>query len=1427
MASNYYTYPYGNTTYSQSQPSVQEPDSNTAAQPSSQSYYESNQAQSRQPAANSQQLAPEARSRTTQYNGLHFPTPAPARQTQAAGRFPSAAANAGASSSAIGGGNVSGGGAAAGYGSQGLYKSTETAGHQSVQRNSGTAAGTQGYGTHSQPASTARNAGTSGSVAGQRVSQSAADSNYSYAYPQQDSSSHQSYYAPQRVSNSSRATQLAAQAQSAVDYDQSLHYGGSSHQVSSKSSQSVSQTQPTQTYRQPAQSAAKGYENRYDLSATRTDTTTPNATNQQAADYGRNYQDDGDQNQSYLHQIYTLPQPTPTRGTADSTRSYFSNVHATETPYSSSAPPAPQPKPSPGRQSAHDRSQQNSDINPLSSATNFNHADSSSSIKSTPQYNQIHSSSATTQRLPAPDHHSFSTTKPIAASSSVPILQPTALASASKVKKPRQTGSQKSPTTKTPKPRAPRKPKASTAAAAATTTTSEMPKQHTFFPPVDNASDSSGMAKQASSALQISAANSSGGQPVPAASSSPALEIESMEQHMREMVEKMREYQSRDPTAFQQVWENVKRAGPGGAGGKASTPTPTPTPTAKTAPNKGSPHQATSNLAKTARTTKKPTVATTVTSSPASAAAPAEKTHWPSDQKVALSQATSKFFKNIGQNCSESFVMSLLDYGPTFAELCQKLSAQGYKFDGSKLALVLLKISETSDSSSTKGASESVPAMPAATLSSTMGSSATNAALDPPSRSLAPQSIKSFTPRNIKDSIPAFALQDQNIGQPQSFVAPSMIYQEVYTAQFSQPESNVRSDDYIAPSSPVVNTNAPTPQEKPVSKSSSTKKRVSLAKPSQKPPQTPHAALSLPLSLPQPQITPQPLTTREERMVDTETVATSQPPTPLGNPYQASTPVMLYVPSQAAEENDALARVQSKLDAQMSRSKQIELPSHPLPKPPVATLPSQPPAPLPAPPTRKPVLPKPPALDSRKALRRNTYDPQNIVHAVLLATGRHPNYEGLNSGFAILKRLHPDVFDNSVDLARIDWDLYDPPPGPGSGPARKTKNEHLLDEEDTRGRKRESVPFTPRTLQMEPGPSTPVSVDGRALGKRGRPRGRPRGSRGVARAGRGGRSGTGTPTDAGYTTEHPKSTEDSSTSASAHKYGVTRVNINSLGVGANGNGGAGGRKRKHGDSPHSRRPSDASHWSNGQSIPVFKCQWEKCNHELQNLETLRRHLLKKHKVENAMGVMPCCWGDCGSIIPVESLNPETGKKIIESRRKRLNFGTGAAWDNHVIGEHLKMVKATLGEGMSIKTARSLSRESSAHSVEGRIRSMSRDRNGRSITPVITSAPFGYKFTPPPGFAGGSQFRRAHDFDNGFIDEKKLLEEELARTEQLGAGLETHGTVKIPGIEYDDGSGYLIKARKLTNDLSLLPPHSKIKNEEVEGLRSPKGKRRAS
>jgi hypothetical protein len=69
----------------------------------------------------------------------------------------------------------------------------------------------------------------------------------------------------------------------------------------------------------------------------------------------------------------------------------------------------------------------------------------------------------------------------------------------------------------------------------------------------------------------------------------------------------------------------------------------------------------------------------------------------------------------------------------------------------------------------------------------------------------------------------------------------------------------------------------------------------------------------------------------------------------------------------------------------------------------------------------------------------------------------------------------------------------------------------------------------------------------------------------------------------------------------------------------------------------SRSPSIANRMPRYKS---YKCKWQNCTAELHNLETLKKHVYKVHHKETAQHTLECLWGGCGT--EVTNYGPNSG-----------------------------------------------------------------------------------------------------------------------------------------------------------------------------------------
>jgi hypothetical protein len=89
----------------------------------------------------------------------------------------------------------------------------------------------------------------------------------------------------------------------------------------------------------------------------------------------------------------------------------------------------------------------------------------------------------------------------------------------------------------------------------------------------------------------------------------------------------------------------------------------------------------------------------------------------------------------------------------------------------------------------------------------------------------------------------------------------------------------------------------------------------------------------------------------------------------------------------------------------------------------------------------------------------------------------------------------------------------------------------------------------------------------------------------------------------------------------------------------------------------------------------FLCKWNGCEAELQNLETLKKHVKVVHRKRNGNGNLECRWETCG--VEKEIKDAETGQ--IKMEFKGFDFYCKEMWTNH-IEVHLLPVAWQMGDG---------------------------------------------------------------------------------------------------------------------------------------------------
>jgi hypothetical protein len=90
----------------------------------------------------------------------------------------------------------------------------------------------------------------------------------------------------------------------------------------------------------------------------------------------------------------------------------------------------------------------------------------------------------------------------------------------------------------------------------------------------------------------------------------------------------------------------------------------------------------------------------------------------------------------------------------------------------------------------------------------------------------------------------------------------------------------------------------------------------------------------------------------------------------------------------------------------------------------------------------------------------------------------------------------------------------------------------------------------------------------------------------------------------------------------------------------------------------------------------YRCGWGECPAELQNLDSLQRHVLGKHSSISENDQLVCLWTECNDLIQTDGSAPED----IQTSRKNLVFNDRGAWEKHVKEKHIAPYAWYMGDG---------------------------------------------------------------------------------------------------------------------------------------------------
>lgn len=831
-----------------------------------------------------------------------------------------------------------------------------------------------------------------------------------------------------------------------------------------------------------------------------------------------------------------------------------------------------------------------------------------------------------------------------------------------------------------------------------------------------------------------------------------------LENQMRAMFSKMREFNKKDPSLLAKLWQEEhdthmaqqqasKKTTPKGQGrkqsdgsppadnqslpskknqatGKANPKAASPSRTQRDIQTNGAGTQASPAqvLSESASKLRKNTLSDHAPSTPAqvfgsSKPKLASSTMWPADKKASLASAAASFISkapgNAGKSIDQQGISSILDTNPSYVELCVSIESKGFQLDRSAFAKSLM--------SAVPAANKKAGASSSAQINGNAPSSSTAIQENAEARLMSARAVvetpkripnrKSTTETSQLNTSPTTgALRDTNANNLQpaqddaGLEGLSAVKKFVDHGEESRSNSSAPRESKASRSKQSRQSQ---PQMQPTKEESARKRTFAdlvdltaqLSDDEEEPPSKRLAGGNENVAIPNDSSRPS-----------------------LDTPQVDSTPAT--VPSAS------LSNVQPPSQLQIYET-----------QPPTMT-PTRPSGPPPIPfdhPVRSVLVVEP--LERKRALRRSHYNPKTIARDVLLATGRHPEMQNLNAHLNTLRQAfaaHGMQQHPGVDLTTFRWDIVDPG-GPPPGAGAQLLGDDLVEDADL-GFEADADDSDDNDSILGPSPSRPIVVNGISQNSAAACTAPAHPLPGQKRIGRPWKHSQllRTANSATPDTKNPPSSlpnhkgrphgrpsggggGDSNNSPSA--YAALRESQSAQGSGAAKRGrpvgwrkwmqktpsGGGG-----GDKPTKNKPPPPEPEPRYQ---IYKCGWAKtvdgrdapCGAELHNLATLRKHVFKLHGQregdggeDNPQGQLPCHWVECAKVV-ADRQGPR-----VTSRLQPLLVAEERAWRAHIESEHLRPIAWDLGDGPAGGV-------SSANESELSDAYLS-DANGRRVTP---------------------------------------------------------------------------------------------------------------
>lgn len=738
------------------------------------------------------------------------------------------------------------------------------------------------------------------------------------------------------------------------------------------------------------------------------------------------------------------------------------------------------------------------------------------------------------------------------------------------------------------------------------------------------------------------------------------------EAEMRALFRKMREFNSKNPAMLAKLWEEERKQHADSQSLPAQRPTPAPV--AKTAHSRQSAAQSHSSpQANPSR----------------SAAASSSASLWPPHKKGALADATAKWLmglpENVGKSVSQQAVLDILNLNPSYVQLCESLEELGMKFERSTLARELLKAvpdglrtqpKPSNPVTSTKGTSTLATAT---TKDPCLISSSESQRASSPNLSRGSNTVAYSTPRSLSD-----AAREVNQMHKSTFHHGGAVQhpqqgpysnQSQTTANGSRPQSQARSDSQSTPPEVTSELRPQEPPRSPADKEEAARKRtfadlVDLTKgdesdgdgpPSKKTSQMPTSDV-VPFNAPSAQ--------HRDLLAYPQ-----QHPHPndqhLLKPYQ-------YQPKAKGQFGSGLMNPPQQPNAIVPSNQQPAEAAQPLSKAPGPNAES-----LQQSRMRGRMLVEPIMRD--RVARKSRYNSNTIARDVLLATGRHPDMRGLNQHLNSMQKLlgqhggETDTTGTKCDLSTIRWEIIDPEPSkeeetaattvsPSRDPSAEVSRRPIAPYSTTVDYE---APFSSASLPAKPKRGRPRLSDSvRVLGNRASPT-----------------ASTPAPVTASPSSKKaPHSPAEPTLLAQANGMAAIGTPVGYSAFRQIGPDGqvikkkgrpVGWRKNVHSREAQGLPPQYPKKIASRQEPSLvepqwqsFRCEWKGCKAELQNLDTLKKHLFKVHgrEMEGGRGYQ-CLWKACDR-------QPGEGGRFDELEE----------WFGHVDTQHLQPVAWRQGDG---------------------------------------------------------------------------------------------------------------------------------------------------